>query len=84
MPPMVRFKRRHRPHHTTNRLRVFRASRRWSQTDVALRMGFESRYRYWQIENEEIEPTARERAKLAKLFRCRDVDIFPRLEPVAS
>ena len=74
---MVRFKKRHRPHHTTNRLRVLRAERRLTQDDVALRMGLQSKYRYWQIENEELEPTESELRKLERVFRCSRVVIFP-------
>ena len=66
-----------RGHHITNRLRILRAERQWTQDDTARRMGYISRFRYWQIENEETTPTTRERAKLAKIFRCTDADIFP-------
>ena len=76
---MERYKRlRYRIRYVTNRLRMHRAGRRWSQGEVAERLGHLSRFRYWQIENEEAEPTAKERAKLARLFRCSEAELFPR------
>ena len=63
--------------HITNKLRVLRADRRWTQDDVAMRLGLGSRFRYWQIENQEVEPTAKERAKLAKMFGVSEATIWP-------
>jgi len=82
---MVRFKHRHRPvRYITNRMRVLRAERRWSQTDLAKRMGYLSKYRIWELENEKGEPTTEERRKLAKLFRCPATYIFPAPKALAS
>jgi transcriptional regulator with XRE-family HTH domain len=66
-----------RRHVTHNNLKVLRAARGWTQGDVAERLGLPSRYRYWQVENEEIEPTKRELKKLCRIFRCTPEEIFP-------
>jgi transcriptional regulator with XRE-family HTH domain len=63
--------------HTKNRLRLLRLIRRWSQEDVAFKLGYRSKFRYWQIENDQIRATKRERTKLAKIFRVSEVEIFP-------
>ncbi len=62
---------------TSIRLFVLRAERRWTQTDVAKRLGFPTKFRYWQIENEAIEPTPKERKKLARVFGVEEAAIFP-------
>ena len=64
-------------HHTTNRLRVLRAERRWTQDDVSRRLGYITKFRYWQLENEETHPTPQERKQLAKIFNCSEKTIFP-------
>jgi putative transcriptional regulator len=61
-----------------NRLPVLRAERRWSQMDVARRLGFPTKFRYWQIENETITPTPKEVKKLAKIFGVAEDQVFPR------
>ena len=61
----------------TNRLRLLRADRRWSQSAVAKRLGHNTKFRYWQIENEEVFPTDDERHKLAAMFDVPDEFIFP-------
>jgi transcriptional regulator with XRE-family HTH domain len=58
---------------------VLRANHRWTQTDVAHRMGMATYYRYWQIENDVRIPTFKERAKLARIFGVREWEIFPAL-----
>jgi len=66
-----------RIHFTTNRLRVLRAERRWTQEEVAYRMGLGSKFHYWQIENEEVAPTDKERKKLARIFNATEAAIWP-------
>ena len=60
-----------------NNLRLLRAAKRWSQEQVAKKMGLVSRYRFWQLENEIIEPTDKEVAKLVRIFGCSAEEIFP-------
>ena len=62
-----------------NRLPILRIARRWSQAEVARRMGYQTKMRYWQIENEMRLPTFKERAKLARIFGVRESEIFPLL-----
>jgi len=83
---MVRFKRRHRPvRFITNRLRVLRAGRRWTQDDLAKRMGFQSKFRIWELENETgAEPSVEEKRQLARIFGCRQGQIFPSLPRVIA
>lgn len=76
---MLKKKQHRRPHHTTNRLRMLRAAKRLSQTEVAHRLGFPTKFRLWAIENELQQPTDKERKKLAKIFGCSESDIFPAL-----
>lgn len=64
---------------TSNRLRVLRAERRWTQYDVAEKLGQGSKYRYWQIENDQVEATPQERKKLARVFGVDEADIFPQV-----
>lgn len=73
----MRPRHRNRVHFVTNRLRVLRAERRWTQDDVAYRLGLGSKFRYWQVENEQVEPTEKERTKLAKMFGVSQEDIWP-------
>ena len=61
----------------SNRLRVLRAERDWTQYDVAVKLGQGSKFRYWQIENEQTEATESERKKLARIFGVTEADIFP-------
>ncbi len=63
----------------SNRLFVLRAERRWTQLDVAKRLGFPTKFRYWQIENEQIAPTPKERKRLAQVFGVDETSIFPRV-----
>lgn len=62
---------------TSNRLRVLRAEKRLTQYDVAKKLGLSTKFRYWQIENEEVEPTADELKKLTRLFGATEAEIFP-------
>ena len=59
-----------------NRLFVLRAEHRLTQLDVAKRLGFPTKFRYWQIENEQITPTPKERKKLARVFGVEETVIF--------
>lgn len=63
--------------HTTNRLPVLRAEKRLTQTDVAKKLGQATKFRYWQIENEQTEPTKDELRKLARIFGVSETEIFP-------
>lgn len=62
-----------------NRLFLLRAERRLTQLDVAKRLGFPTKFRYWQIENEQIAPTEKERKKLARVFGVEETAIFPQV-----
>lgn len=66
-------------HKVSNRLFVLRAERRLTQLDVAKRLGFPTKFRYWQIENERIEPTPKERKRLARVFGVDETAIFPQV-----
>ena len=66
-----------RRHRIRNNLRVFRAMQQLTQEDVAFRLGFQSRFRYWELENEMKEPTAAELKRLCRLFRCTEDELFP-------
>ena len=59
-----------------NRLRVFRAERRWTQWEVARRARI-PKYRYWAIENEQTEPTVAERRRLARVLGADPTAIWP-------
>ena len=61
----------------TNRLRVLRAERRWTQLDVAKRLGYPTKFRYWQIENDQLTPTPKELRKLARIFEASETEMFP-------
>ena len=58
-----------------NRLRVFRAERKWSQADLAERLGV-SRQTINAIETEKYEPSISLAFKMAHLFETRIEDIF--------
>ena len=59
----------------TNRLRVLRAERRWSQADLAERLGV-SRQTVNAVETERYEPSLSLAFKIARLFEQRIEDIF--------
>lgn len=63
----------------TNRLFLLRAERRLTQTDVAKRLGFPTKFRYWEIENEKRTPTPTELRKLSRVFGVPEADIFPQV-----
>jgi ribosome-binding protein aMBF1 (putative translation factor) len=56
---------------------MYRALRRWSQTDLALMLGYESKFIVWQYENGRATPTADERRKLAKVLGISERLLFP-------
>ena len=58
-----------------NRLRVLRAERRWSQADLAERLGV-SRQTVNAVETEKYEPSLTLAFKMAQLFDLRIEDIF--------
>ncbi len=58
-----------------NRLRVLRAERRWSQAELAERLGV-SRQTVNAVETEKYEPSLTLAFKMAKLFSLRIEDIF--------
>lgn len=64
-----------------NRLRLVRAEKRISQLDTALAIGI-SQSKLSLIENSYVEPTAEERAALARVLGVDESDVFP--ESVAS
>lgn len=66
-----------------NRLRVLRADRRFTQRSVARKIKIGT-YRFWQIENDYIDPAPDEQERLAKLFKVPIPDIFPSDEAKAS
>ena len=59
----------------TNRLRVLRAERRWSQADLAERLGV-SRQTVNAVETERYEPSLSLAFKIARLFGKRIEEIF--------
>ena len=59
----------------TNRLRVLRAERRWSQADLAERLGV-SRQTVNAVETERYEPSLSLAFKIARLFDQRIEEIF--------
>lgn len=59
----------------TNRLRVLRAERRWSQADLAERLGV-SRQTVNAIETERYEPSLSLAFKIARLFEHSIEEIF--------
>jgi transcriptional regulator with XRE-family HTH domain len=66
-----------------NRLRVLRAERRFTQRGVARKIKIGT-YRFWQIENDYIDPAPDEQERLARLFNVPILDIFPADEARAS
>ena len=58
-----------------NRLRVLRAERKWSQAEVAERLGV-SRQTVNAVETEKYEPSISLAFKMAHLFNTRIEDIF--------
>jgi putative transcriptional regulator len=58
-----------------NRLRVLRAERRWSQADLATRLGV-SRQTINAVETEKYEPSLTLAFKMAWLFDMRIEEIF--------
>jgi putative transcriptional regulator len=58
-----------------NRLRVLRAERRWSQAELAERLGV-SRQTINAIETEKYEPSLTLAFKMARLFNLRIEEIF--------
>jgi transcriptional regulator with XRE-family HTH domain len=58
-------------------LPLLRAEKRLTQTDVAKKLGLASKFRYWQIENEQTEPTDDEIQKLTHIFGVTEGEIFP-------
>lgn len=68
----------------TNRLRVLRAERRWSQADLAERLGV-SRQTVNAVETERYEPSLSLAFKIARLFGQTIEEIFDDAEePTAS
>ena len=59
-----------------NTLYVRRAERRISQMALAREVGIPF-YRYWKLENNYLDPSASDRAKLAAYFDCAESLIFP-------
>ncbi len=59
----------------TNRLRVLRAERRWSQADLAERLGV-SRQTVNAVETERYEPSLSLAFKIARLFAQQIEEIF--------
>ncbi|MBA3881434.1 MAG: helix-turn-helix transcriptional regulator [Chthoniobacterales bacterium] len=59
----------------TNRLRVLRAERRWSQAELAERLGV-SRQSVNAVETERYEPSLSLAFKIARLFERSIEDIF--------
>jgi putative transcriptional regulator len=58
-----------------NRLRVLRAERRWSQAELADRLGV-SRQTVNAVETEKYEPSLTLAFKMARLFELRIEEIF--------
>jgi DNA-binding XRE family transcriptional regulator len=61
---------------SANRLRVLRAEWRIPQHLAAKKAGM-SHNRFWKIENGHLDPTDKERARLARLFRVGVSEVFP-------
>jgi putative transcriptional regulator len=59
----------------TNRLRVLRAERRWSQAELAERLGV-SRQTVNAVETERYEPSLSLAFKIARVFEASIEDIF--------
>lgn len=67
----------------TNRLRVLRAERRWSQADLAEQLGV-SRQTVNAVETERYEPSLSLAFKIARLFEQRVEEIFEADPPQKS
>jgi transcriptional regulator with XRE-family HTH domain len=68
----------------TNELPVWRAKRgRISQRDLAKVADIQPD-RYWRIENDHVDPTADERAALARVLETTEGALFPELAAAAS
>lgn len=63
-----------------NKLRVLRAERRWSQADLAERVGV-SRNSIISIENGHFDPSLPLAFAIADAFDCRIEDVFERDSP---
>jgi putative transcriptional regulator len=59
----------------TNRLRVLRAERSWSQADLATRLGV-SRQTVNALETGRYHPSLPRAVDIARVFACRIEDIF--------
>lgn len=64
----------------TNRLRVLRAERRWSQAELAERLGV-SRQTVNAVETERYEPSLSLAFKIGRVFEQRIEEIFRDREP---
>lgn len=62
--------------HLSNRLRVFRADRGFTQWETA-DLAHVSRYRFWRIEKGDLEPTDEERRAIARVFGVPVAELFP-------
>jgi PAS domain S-box-containing protein len=60
----------------TNRLRVLRAERGFTQLEIATKLGV-GLTRYWKIENDHVRATPEELGALRQLFLVEKTDIFP-------
>jgi transcriptional regulator with XRE-family HTH domain len=60
-----------------NRLRVLRAERGFTQTDVARRLGYPTKFRYWEIENDRRVATPKELRKLERILGAPVAEMFP-------
>lgn len=58
-----------------NRLRILRAERKWSQAELAARLGV-SRQTVNALETERYDPSLTLAFKIAKLFSARIEDVF--------
>ena len=63
-----------------NRIRVLRAEHRWSQSELAKRVGV-TRLAILSIENEKHEPSLRLAAKIAREFNLRVDEVFDLADP---
>jgi len=66
-----------------NRIRVLRAERRWSQAELAARVGV-SRNSIISIENGHFDPSLSLAFAIADAFDCRIEDVFERGPPNRS
>ena len=66
-----------------NRIRVLRAERRWSQAELAQKVGV-SRNSIISIENGHFDPSLTLAFDIADAFECRIEDIFERERSQAS